>query len=113
MQGRSPLGGLCGCTLLLLSRMLSLGLPLSSPLFGGFPFSLGLLDSFLGLLAFVSLSVFLLAFGLCFFLFLLLLGFVPLHPLVERVHVASCLVKHVMWVEQFNRRRTEGACGQD
>src|SRR4051812_13353709 len=87
---------------------------LLSLLFLSFLFSrLSLLEGFLRVLPLLSLSLFILAFSLCFFLFLLLLGFVPLHTLVERVHVTSCFVQHVMWVEQFNRRRTEGACGQD
>src|SRR3954467_1089617 len=135
-EGEAPWAGFAAAALpLLLSRLLSLGLPLSFALFGGFAFQLGVLDSLLGLLSLLflsflfsrlsllegflrvlpllSLSLFILAFSLCFFLFLLLLGFVPLHTLVERVHVTSCFVQHVMWVEQFNRRRTEGACGQD
>lgn len=51
------MGGLCGCCIpLLLSRLLSLGLPLSFALFGGFAFQLGVLDSLLGLLSLLFLS---------------------------------------------------------
>jgi hypothetical protein len=51
------LGGLCGCCIpLLLSRLLSLGLPLSFALFGGFAFQLGVLGSLLGLLSLLFLS---------------------------------------------------------
>ena len=61
LQGRSPLGGLCGsCIPLLLSRLLSLGLPLSFELFGGLPLPLGVLDSLLRLFPLLPLSLFLL-----------------------------------------------------
>ena len=80
---------------------------------GSFAFPLSLLQGLLGLLGFLPLSLVLLTFGLCFFLLLLLLGFVPLHTFVERVQIASCLVQHVMWVDPFDSCRVEGAYGQN
>ena len=56
---------------------LSLLFSCSFLLLGSLAFPLSLLQGLLGLLGFLPLSLVLLTFGLCFFLLLLLLGFVP------------------------------------
>ena len=98
---------------LLLSSLSLLLFSRSCLLLGSLAFPLSLLQGLLGLLGFLPLSLVLLTFGVCFFLLLLLLGFVPLPTFVERVQIASCLVQHVMWVDPFDSCRVEGACGQD
>ena len=62
---------------LLLSSLSLLLFSRSLLLLGSLAFPLSLLQGLLGLLGFLPLSLFLLTFGLCFFLLLLLLGFVP------------------------------------
>src|SRR4051812_29301387 len=104
---------LLGCLTFPLSFLQRLLFCCSFLLLGCLTFALSLLQGLLSLLSLLSLSRFLLLSSFSLLLFLLSLRLVPLRALVELDHVASCLIKHVMGVDQFNGCHIERACGQE
>jgi hypothetical protein len=104
---------LFGCLTFALSLLQRLLVCRSFLLLGSLAFPLSLLQGLLSLLSLLSLSLFLLLSSFSLLLVLLSRRLVPLQAFIEVDHVAPCLIKHVMRVDQFDSHRIRGACGED